>query len=546
VIAGRRRSRRGGRGLAAAGAALFLAGQPLVAQDASPIDVRGEVFVGSEIERYLRDLQVAGVVPLHPWSLRAFSPAELDRLALPDSAHPWAGRYRLEREGDGNLRVRAVRPRVQIFYNSAFPYGTNDGPVWAGRGVTAAVEAGFAGSWGPLSLTLAPMAFVAENAPFTLMDHGAENVTPFGDGIYASVIDLPQRFGDGTYFVVDPGQSTLRLDALGVAAGFSTANQHWGPATDSPILLGNNAPGFAHLFLGTSRPVDVAVGRLHGQLVWGRLRESAWAHETATPHRLLSAAVVTFTPRGAPGLEFGGARLFHAAWGPGGPGAAAFLKPFQGFLKVRRPESIGDVGDPENQLAEIFVRWTHPRAGVELWGTIAREDHSYDLRDFLLQPDHYSGYLLGVRKVWMAPAGDRLTAFRAEFVNSRVTHLSEVRQQAPFYIHGYMRQGHTHAGQLLGSVGAFGGLGSVVALDRYDGAGRWSLQWSRTLRDAPRERAAAAQGTSSRQSLGAERLHFLGGLEVGGRVAATYELNRHFAGRDVLNLNLALQVTRGL
>src|SRR6187455_637160 len=53
---------------------------------------RSEIFAGSELETYLRDLQTAGKSESYPWSIRSFSPAEIDRLAATDSAHPWAAR----------------------------------------------------------------------------------------------------------------------------------------------------------------------------------------------------------------------------------------------------------------------------------------------------------------------------------------------------------------------------------------------------------------------------------------------------------------------
>ena len=535
--------------LALAGMAALLCASPAPAQEAAPIDVRGEVFVGSEVERYLRVLQVAGAVAPYPWSVRGFSPREAGLLAPPAEGHPWAGRYRLSADTAGGLRLRAVRPSAQLLYNSAFPYGANDGAVWAGRGLTAAVEAGLAAEWGPVSLTLAPVAFVAQNAEFELLAHGDSTVSPYANPAFPRFIDHPQRFGDGRYAVVDPGQSTLRADVRGVSAGLSTANQQWGPATDHPPLLGNNAAGFPHAFLGTARPGNLWIGRLHGKLVWGTLGQSAWASPTEYPRRFMSGAAATFVPRGAPGLEIGGARLFHASWTPGGPRPRSFLKPLDGLLKGRLAgDLIGDTSDPENQLASLFFRWAVPGSGVEVWGELAREDHSYDLRDVLLEPEHYSAYLVGARKVWTSAEG-RLTSLRAELVDGRVTHLVEVRQQSPFYVHTEVRQGHTHRGQLLGSPVVYGGMGSTVALDRYDRAGRWNVQWARSVQDAVGHQAWLAEtplGATALQSIGIERLQFVRGFEVGSRVVAAYQVNRHFSGSDAFNLNLGLQVRRGL
>jgi hypothetical protein len=100
----------------------------------------GFLDVGSEKERVLRVLQIVGDVPLYPWSIRQLSPSEQDRLA-PKSA---AAAALLPREprvhSYGKLRMQVLPIEAQAIYNSAFPYGFNDGPIWAGKGVTGALS----------------------------------------------------------------------------------------------------------------------------------------------------------------------------------------------------------------------------------------------------------------------------------------------------------------------------------------------------------------------------------------------------------------------
>jgi hypothetical protein len=202
--------------------------------------------------------------------------------------------------------------------NSAFPYGGDDGAVWAGRGVTAAVRAGFSAELGPVSLVVAPVVFGAGNAGFDLYRNEQPGPLAYGDPTNWFRVDLPQRFGDGAYTRVDPGQSTLRLDTHGVAVGVSTANQVWGPASAFPLLLGNNAPGFPHLFLGTSGPARTPVGSFHGRAVWGRLSQSEFSPMPAdSATRVMAGFVAAYAPRGIDGLEVGLARFFHDTWGDG-------------------------------------------------------------------------------------------------------------------------------------------------------------------------------------------------------------------------------------
>ena len=511
-------------------------------------DVRGEVFVGSEVERYLRVLQVAGAAPSYPWAMRGFSPAEVERLAPVDSAaHPWAGRYRLAADSAAGVRVAPVHPEARLVYNSAFPYGGDDGAVWAGRGLTGSVQAGGTVRYGPVSLTVAPVAFYAGNAGFDLYPNGEQGRLVYADGVRPYLIDLPQRFGDGGYFRVDPGQSTLRVDGAGVAAGVSTANQQWGPAAFYPILLGNDAPGFPHLFLGTQRPLNVGLGRIHARLVWGRLGQSDYS--TVSPdsaNGLMRGLVAAFTPAGVPGLEVGLARFHHALWPEEGLRGRQLLTQLEAFLKkdVSDPEDSEVNMIPGNQLASVFLRWVFPRSGMEVYGEFGRDDHNWDLRDLLLEPDHQSAYLVGLAKVWR-PDDSRFVELRGEVLNAQPSHLSRVRSQGVFYYHTRVRQGHTHRGQLLGSPAVYGGAGSTVAVNVLDRGGRWSLAWSRELRadDAPVMwgYGSTSRGVDALHSLSGEAVRFRGPWELAAGVAGTYDHNRDFA-RNAFNANLSFSI----
>ncbi|MFL5540221.1 MAG: capsule assembly Wzi family protein [Longimicrobiaceae bacterium] len=534
--------------LALAAAALVVAA-PLRAQQ-SPVDLRSEATAGSEAERYLRVLQVAGVAPLYPWSIRAFSPAEVDRLASGTAAHPWA--LRLPPPADPGRRVHGglLRPALRTVYNTAFPQGGNDGAVWAGRGATLSATAGVALRWGALSVRLEPVVFWTQNRSFALAPNGQPDSLRFSDPGNPLSIDLPQRFGDGGYGRVDPGQSTARLDVRGFALGVSTANQQWGPTVDLPLLLGTNAAGFPHAFLGTSTPWNVGVGRLHGRVVWGSLSQSPYSSVSgAGSRRLMTGVLGVFTPRGLPGLEVGGARFFHTDWPEGGLRFSDLTEPFQSLFKAGLPETgegPDDRSSDDNQLASAFARWVLPRAGFEAWAEYAREDHNWDLKDFLLQPDHDAAYTLGARKVWRR--GASLVSLRGEVLDAMPGNLSAVRRQTLFYRHTFERQGHTELGQVLGSPAAYGGAGSVVALEKYTPRGRWTVDWTRTrvrgLRATPHD-SLGTGGVDVVHSLGAEAVLFRGGLDAVLGVRGSYELNRN-GGDDAFNLGATLGLRIGL
>jgi hypothetical protein len=525
--------------------ALLLTAAPLKSQTVASNFGLTDASVNSEVERYLRALQVAGLVPLHPWSVRGFSHRDLDHLQSTGLGHPWAGRYPLDGEATPAPRLGLIRPESRLVYNSAFPYGRNDGALWAGRGVAASVQSGVSARYGPFSIQVAPVLYWVENRGFSLMENGEEGDYVFAHPIIPRAIDLPQRMGDQSFGRVDPGQSTVRIDVAGVAVAVSNAHQHWGPAVDHPILLGSNAPGFLHALLGTSTPVNVGVGRVHGRVLWGTLEQSEYSPvPPAGSRRFMTGMVGVFTPNLIPGLEIGAARFFHHLWPAEGLTPSVLTLPLVGLLKSSLEETgLGPDGqsDVDNQLASVFARWVLPRSGVEAYVEYARIDHAWDLLDLLLEPDHAAGYLVGARKVWQT-AGRGLVSARAEILNTQPSHLLRVRPRHPsWYNHSELRQGHTHRGQVLGSAAGFGGGGSVVAADYYFPRGRWSAEWSRSRVkdrwDYLHTGTADRRGTDVMHGLAAEALLVVWrGMEATGGVGAIQNLNRNFHS-DAFNLN---------
>jgi hypothetical protein len=534
----------------------FLADAGVASSQEASLVAEPTVVVGTDEENYLRYLQAAGKIGRYPWSLRGFSPLEMRRLATPKDSSPWAPRLPDAHSGrrfeahflpvDGSLR-----------FNSAFPYGSNDGAIWAGRGVTFAVSGGFVVLFGPVSAVIAPVAFHAQNSGFTLMPTGGSGPLQFAEPVALDRIDLPQRFGDAGYGRFDPGQSTLRVDLLGVTAGFSSANMGWGPMHTYQYVLGANAPGIPHIFLGTSSPPNVWFGRLHGRAIWGVLEQSEYSPVQGSHYyssivesgtrRFATGLVATFEPRGLPGLELGWARFFHLVWPRGGPPQSYFTRVFESILKrgLTASPDLTDTLSKENQLASAFARWVFPQNGFEVYGEYAREDHNYDTRDLLQEPDHSRSYGLGFRKIVRADSR-HLSAFRAELINYQFPTLARHRIEGGIYGHVTLRQGHTNRGQILGAdAGVWSGAASTLALDRYTPRGRTTLSFQRTVRrESGMFFVDGTQDARSRDvqvSLSADQVRFLSRVELTTGATLVRELNRHFQA-DAWNVNALIGV----
>lgn len=506
-----------------------------------------EVFAGSELESYLRFMQISGEGAPYPWSIRAFSPGEVRRLAPSDTTHPWARRYRTAAaDSDTALRLQIILPRVSSTFNSAFPFGGNNGPVWEGKGLTSTFSAGFSALYGAVSITVAPIAFWSQNADFEVVEHTRSETHPLADPRRPTQIDLPQRFGEGSFGRIDPGQTTLRVDVKGIAAGLSTANQVWGPAEEYPLLIGVNAPGFLHGFLGTSQPVNVWIGDIHGKVLWGRLDQSEFSPVHAdSAFRFTTGVLGVFMPKGLPGLELGAARLFQMPWPGDGFGRTQLLAPFETFLKqdlIDQNEQELEASILRNQIVSVFARWAFPRSGFEFFAELASEDHRHNLRDLALQPDHATGYTLGFGKVWQLE-GPRFATLRGELLNAAASHLHRSRRQEPFYVHAATRQGHTQRGQILGSPAAYGGGGSTLEAELYHDRGRIGVAWRRMVRGEKGEYLVAGRRDRPDvlHSLGVETLIFRGRWDLSAGTTAVYNFNRNFD-RNVINLNATLGV----
>ncbi len=494
--------------------------------------------VGSEEENYLRVLQVAGIARQRPWSVRPFGPGELRGLVTSGVSHPWAARITADTQRATPLRARfaSLGGSAGIAVNTTTPFSMNDGAIWTGRGPTAYARYGAMADWQPatwatLSVRAEPMAFWASNLRVGIVPNGAPGALRFGDALEPTVIDEPQRFGTRPYARFDPGQSTVRLDVLGAAIGFSTANQWWGPTLIDPQILGDNASGFPHLFVGTSRPTNIGFGTLHFRLEAGRLAQSAYSPMPAdSAYRSAAGGTAVLTINGVPGLEIGGSRFFHDRWDGASSALSRIKEPLGQFF------GSSYTVQNSNQLASVFGRWVLAPAHVEVWGEYMRNDAAANSRDLVVEPDHDAGFTVGTRRVWQRRDG-AIAALRVEWLNDQITHLDRVRVQVRPYQHFPIRQGHTEVGQVLGSAGAQGGSSTTIGYDRYLRDGRWTVEAARRV-----VQSSLAEGSPERQwdvlyYMRAERLRFGKHADLFTGVSLMPELNRNFGG-DVVNLRL--------
>lgn len=509
------------------------------------------VPIAGWIEEYARVMQLAGPLPVTRVTVRPAFDGAPRALATSAVAHPWRAAI-VDRVSESSnrtgLSVELLPLEVRAVANTGRPWGWNDGAVWQGKGITLAGQGGARARWGRVSLTLAPLVTRSQNADFALSPLAVPaGLSPYAYPVISGgTIDAPQRFGDDPVRRVDWGNSNLRADIGPVAVGLSHESMWWGPGQRNDVLLTNNAPGFWHAHLSLAKPVSIGLGTVTGRWIWGSLRESAFFDTvSANDRRYMTGAAVSFVPRWATGLELGAARLFQRTW-PASFGAGDILQLVRPVFKNSQATPDNPSGDDDtDQVAAVFLRWALPASGLELYGEWAKGDHSADVRDLFVEPEHASGYLAGLSKI-LSHSAERTWRLASELTVLGAPRTTLVRSQGAgfFYVHGSVLQGLTHRGQVLGAGIGPGSSQLSIGVDRFAPWGKVGVTAFRTVYDNDRYYRRPDLGTDFRShevepSVQGEAVFFRGPWDWSASMTWSMLFNQGYVlYNDAPNLNL--------
>ncbi len=286
-------------------------------------------------------------------------------------------------------------------------------------------------------------------------------------------LDWPTRFGGESFSQVGLGNSGIRARLGSWSAGVDAEAVRWGPSRRYPLLLSGQGATYPRLGFRTEEPLGLGkAGTLDVHLLWGRLEESEWYDDDAeNDTRVMSGLMLAWAPGLLPGLELGFAALHHQYSEDFGLGSAF------DFLQSPSEATGGNVEG--NGLGELWVQWSRPEAGFDVWYEWAKDDYNRDMTQFILEPEHNSARTFGLRQEvdWGSQR------FAVLFETTR-TWSSEppIENQSPpkpkFYVHFDVQQGHTHRGQMLGSFIGAGGDAQFLDL-RWMGESTTAIQFER-------------------------------------------------------------------
>ncbi|MES3032832.1 MAG: hypothetical protein V4813_02405 [Gemmatimonadota bacterium] len=374
------------------------------------------------------------------------------------------------------VRVAAVLPEIMITSQSAFPLPANDGPMWAGKGLSYSVTGGVAlcgrnARWGAI---IAPTFWYAENADFALPDD--PQIVPPAKGGYSQwasryyymprSLDAPRRFGPTALRRLDLGAITVFRRVGRFEAGFTTQPEWWGPGQYNALLLSSQSAGLPRAYINTTRPFKLA-GELDVRYFLGGMAYSPYFFENRavdTTRTLVGLAAI-WRPKFEPNLSLGMARVVLA------PLSGIFYPKhaLNALLPVGTPNAVGRSDSTQypgrDQLFSVFANWRLPADGAELWFEWARAELPENLADLLSSPNHTQALTIGVQRVSETFWNDWTWRVGAEFSQTNQSSTYRERPSGSWYTSRAVQAGFSQRGQVIGAMIGPGSVTQRLNLD---------------------------------------------------------------------------------
>ncbi len=377
------------------------------------------------------------------------------------------------------LVARVYGPEWFNSYNTAAPYGQNDGALWQGRGYNTALTAGVRLEGYGFELIFKPQISWMQNREFETNPDVYPNPYSytFKNCTVHHPIDIVQRYGDSSFWNYDWGDSELRWSWHSLTFGFGTQNPWLGPAYLNPMLGSNNAAGYIKFDAGLRKTKVIIpflgwdIGDIEGRIWVGQLKESDYFDDNSDNNkRMLTAMSASYNPSFIPGFTIGLNRIFMTYWRPEN------IKYILRLFTASRSNALSSSGNDEDQKFSIFAEWNFPKVGFTIYGEFGRDDFSSDERSNFF---HTAIYTVGAKQIIPLPFGLK-SELNFEWNNFEMS--QDFQLQWPYlgyYAHGFVNQGYTHKGQVLGAGFGWAGNSQFIQYKVYYPKGYTAIKFHR-------------------------------------------------------------------
>lgn len=384
------------------------------------------------------------------------------------------------------IKFKLLPLNYNIEFNSKFPLSTNNGSMIPNRGYQHLISAGFYLKTGPLHFQIKPEHHFSENKNFQGFWDNHTSTTWFHRYALWNNIDLPERFGNNQHNNLLLGQSSIKLKFKNIVFGFSNENIWWGPSRRNSIMMSNNARGFNHLTLNSEYPIKTFIGNFEFQLISGKLKNSGFLPSgnqrlygsfplyrkkinqigEVDDWRYLQAINFSYSPKWLEGLSLGFVRWvqYYSAlideynWMSGKTGYFPIFKNI-----FRKNDKYPAREGQTDQAAGIYFRLIDKKMKFNIYSEFYYNDSKVNLRDLFVDSRHARAFSLGIQK---GTVNDFI--FSWEWTKLEQTAGRLLRDAGSWYAHGFVYDGYTNNGEVLGATIGPGSNSMSFEIKKYE------------------------------------------------------------------------------
>ena len=374
---------------------------------------------------------------------------------------------------DHSLMLKIYGPEWYNSYNTAAPYGQNDGALWQGKGYNTSLTGGARLEAYGFEVTVKPQLCFSQNLEFDLMDNSAyysnkyAYIWGYGNDVGA---DAPQRFGDSAFWTYDWGDTEVRWSWNTFTVGFGTQSPWIGPAWLNPVLHSNNAPTYPKFDIGLRKTkvhlpwLGWYIGDIEARLWIGRTTESDYFDDdSSNDHNQITGMSFSYALSFLPGLTLGVNKICMSKWDD--DEFYKYLNPLYGS------KGAGSDNESEDQKFSFTADWLVPKGGIDVYAEFGIDDHinAKDTADsYISHFWHTFTWTFGLKKtLTFSKKNDIHGEIIFEWNNTEMSQDMQMQWPYSFGFHSVISQGYTNKGQWLGSGIGYGGNSQYLAFKLY-------------------------------------------------------------------------------
>ena len=369
------------------------------------------------------------------------------------------------------VKYKIFSPEWYNSYNSAAPYGQNDGALWQGRGYNSSLTGGIKIEGYGFEATFKPQLSFSQNRAFdyTKPIYTGElyegKAAIYGD-YSLGPLDAPQRFGNKAFWNFDFGDSEIRYTWYTFTVGFGTQNIWLGPAQENPIMHSNEAPGYPHLDIGF-RNQEIIIknldfGSLEFRYWLGKTSESDYFdNNSSNNHNLFTGFALSYNPSFLKGLRVAINRSMISKWDN--------MNSYTLFTLLIPAMKQKAGYDESDQRASITAEYHIPKGGIDLYMEWGKNDYNSGADNLMRYPFHTQAITAGFKKIIEYPKLPNLYSqlcCEIAYIESSMDYhffYDWGGTGNDFYSHHVATQGYTNKGQYIGMGIGAGGNAQMVS-----------------------------------------------------------------------------------